>query len=108
MDSITNDESGSVTVTINAEELVKITIVKTTGIVALSEDNASIITTSGETIKLDEVTDISPSPPPIKPRFFGGIALAAGSIATSAGGNQSQPSPPLTFTYINGIKVSLK
>lgn len=108
METITNDESGSVTVKISAEEPVKITIVKTTEIVDLSEDQTSIITTSGETIKIDEIIDISPSPPPIKAKFISGIVLAAGNLATSAGGAQSQPKPPLEFTFINGIRVSKK
>ena len=105
-----SDTSGNVTVSISPEEQVNITTQNqdtiTTQIIGLSEDNASVITASGASIKIDDITDISQSPAPRTARFVSGIVLAAGGLATTvAGGNK--PNPPLTFTYINGIKVPL-
>lgn len=105
-----SDTSGNVTVSINPEEQVNITTqnqgTMTTQIIGLSEDNSSIITASGASIRMDDITDISQAPAPRTARFVSAMVLAAGDLAnTVAGGNK--PSPALTFTYINGIKVPL-
>ena len=107
-----SDELGNVTVSISPEEQVNITTqnneIITAKIIALSEDKASIITDSGDTIKIEEIVEVSPPITPRTAQFFGGIALAAGALATTAAGGGGKPSPPLTFTYINGIRVPLK
>ena len=105
-----SDTSGNVTVSISPEEQVNVTTqtqgTMTIQIIGLSEDNSSIITASGASIRMDDITDISPSPTPRTARFVSGVALAAGNLATTVVGG-SKPNPPLTFTYINGIKVPL-
>ncbi|CRM72337.1 hypothetical protein [Pseudomonas sp. 37 R 15] len=105
-----SDTSGNVTVSINPEEQVNITTknqdTMTTQIIGLSEDNTSVITASGASIRIDEIIGISSPAAPRTARFVSGVVLAAGGLATTvAGGNK--PNPPLTFTYINGIKVPL-
>ncbi|MPR00784.1 hypothetical protein F0169_01075 [Pseudomonas sp. MAFF 212408] len=102
---------GNVTVSISPDEQVTITTknngTMTAKIVALSEDQASIITASGDSIKIDEIVEVSPATKPITAKFFGGITLAGGSLATTVAGG-AKPNPPLTFTYISGIRVPRK
>ncbi|MGR3889413.1 hypothetical protein [Pseudomonas sp. 1152_12] len=109
---IQSDELGNVAVSIDPAEQVNIltqnnTII-TTNIVALSEDKTSIITASGDQIKIDEIVNISPPIATRTAKFFGGIVLDIGDFANTVAGGQGNSHPPLTFTYINGIKVPLK
>lgn len=105
-----SDENGNVTVSISPEEQVIVTTrnndTMTVQVTGLSDDKASIITASGDSIRIDEITDISPSTPPIKARFMSGGAAAVGGLAGAVAGG-IKPSPPLSFTYINGIRVPL-
>ncbi|GAB5337567.1 hypothetical protein [Pseudomonas fluorescens] len=107
-----SDDFGNVTVSINPEEQVTLTtqnnLTITTRIIALSEDGTCLVTDSGESIQIDQIADISPPVELRTARFISGITLAAGSLATTVSGGSVNKPPPLTFTYINGIRVPLK
>ncbi|OAE11180.1 hypothetical protein AZH11_22025 [Pseudomonas simiae] len=103
-----SDDFGTVTVSIDPEEQINITTQNngtiTTRIIALSEDKASLVTASGDSIKIDEIAEIYPPITSRIARFISGIALAAGDLAITVAGGGGNKNPPLTFTYINGSK----